>query len=139
MGAIQQALSGAANAAIGVASTLKAKEMVDEQKKLNEENQLSTAMLTKAALSEELPGLEEDISKQKKSIELREKGQTYVGDSPEGKPMGESILWDTEELKNKDIIMLQRSLNSLEEKKSAKQLQLDIVNKRIEKIIGGKR
>lgn len=92
MGAIQQALSGAANAAIGVAGTLKAKEMVDEQKKLNEENQLSTAMLTKAALSEELPGLEEDISKQKKSIELREKGQTYIGDSPEGKPMGESIL-----------------------------------------------
>lgn len=35
--------------------------------------------------------------------------------------------------------MLQRGLSSLEEKRSAKQLQLDLVNKRIEKIIGGKR
>ena len=33
MGAIQQALSGAANAAIGIAGTIKAKELVDEQKK----------------------------------------------------------------------------------------------------------
>ena len=36
MGAIQQALSGAANAAIGVAGTIKAKEMVDEQRKQSE-------------------------------------------------------------------------------------------------------
>ena len=36
MGAIQQALSGAANAAIGIAGTIKAKELVDEQKKQSE-------------------------------------------------------------------------------------------------------
>lgn len=91
MGAIQQALSGAANAAIGVAGTLKAKEMVDEQKELKQltiDKDIADSTLDRANIKQELSELNKSIDTQKKTIDSAKKNQEYLGDNPD---TGESI------------------------------------------------
>lgn len=140
MGAIQQALSGAANAAIGVAGTLKAKEMVDEQRKANEESQLANATLGKVTLDKELSKLDEDIARTKKGIEFREAGNEMTAyDYSSDTGFGNAILTETPEVSSKRLEMMKKSLSSLEEEKTARLLQRNIYSNTIERITGGKK